>query len=139
MGRLTPEREAEIRCLIGAYAAQPNCVAELMAELDALRIEKRLAVLRGRALELADVVKYARSMARAHAVLNRSMSHRSQAEALSKFADELHAELHRSAASVYLAKELERGMHESQHYQAEPRCADGTLIVEANDAGEYEP
>lgn len=67
------------------------------ADMEKLRAEKALAILQGRALELADVVKYARSSARAHAVLNRSMSHRSQAEALSMLADELEQGLHRPA------------------------------------------
>ena len=88
-------------------------------ERDKLRAEEAFWNLQGRALECADIVAYAKRKARALGMLSRSAEHQERREALYEFAQELEQKLHKPAA--------------------EPRCADGTLIVEANDAGKYEP
>jgi hypothetical protein len=59
MGRLTPEREAEIRAFVEQHQA-PRGAVELLAEIDALRSDLATAEQKGRELERVAIVAWLR-------------------------------------------------------------------------------
>lgn len=66
----------------------------LRADMEKLRAEKALAILQGRALELADVLAYIEVKSNAPRVISRSVLAQGRTAALSELANELRAHLH---------------------------------------------